>query len=470
MLMGITTDPHASYKMLARELTSRGYEVIEHTEDGKLSVTFTSPKGQSWTTKAAHLSYPFTMSIVNDLSTDKSRATIFASENGVNTPPTMSVEAQNIDEERLRDFLALHKKLVVKPLDRSLSLGLTTDITDIDHLKKAIGKASQYSAAVLVQAQVFGEEVRLALLNGKAVAALLRRTPQVVGDGTSTVQQLIDEENKSREKIKDSLVEYPLLDNSLIRKSVDRHLVPLPGEVIELSRATMISKGCSVYDIFENIDESYIRIAERLVQKLGTGFIVVDIFVQSFTQPANESNYWFIEFNTSPVLKLFYSCRDGNMHNIVPPLANAIDRRIHTSLTVGSFEQAAFPELGNFKVIAKVDTGAYSGAIGCSKIKIVRRDGERVLRFTPGVKGKESFETKNFRTRLVRSSSGHNNRRHIIDTVIKIGGKNFPITIGLSKRGDMKYEVLLGRRFLREQNMLVDVRINQEYDTGMEMS
>ena len=102
--MGITTDPHASYKMLARELTSRGYEVIEHTEDGKLSVTFTSPKGQSWTTKAAHLSYPFTMSIVNDLSTDKSRATIFASENGVNTPPTMSVEAQNIDEERLRDF------------------------------------------------------------------------------------------------------------------------------------------------------------------------------------------------------------------------------------------------------------------------------------------------------------------------------------------------------------------------------
>ena len=42
------------------------------------------------------------------------------------------------------------------------------------------------------------------------------------------------------------------------------------------------------------------------------------------------------------------------------------------------------------------------------------------------------------------------------------------IRIGLSNRADMNYEVLVGRRFLYENNIIVDVRINQELDIDME--
>ncbi|MEO5499790.1 MAG: RimK/LysX family protein, partial [Candidatus Saccharimonadales bacterium] len=55
-------------------------------------------------------------------------------------------------------------------------------------------------------------------------------------------------------------------------------------------------------------------------------------------------------------------------------------------------------------------------------------------------------------------------KRFIIETDLKVQGETYRIKIGLADRSDMRKPVLIGRRFLREHNILVDVRINQEYD------
>ena len=131
---------------------------------------------------------------------------------------------------------------------------------------------------------------------------------------------------------------------------------------------------------------------------------------------------------------------------------------------VGCIETVSFPELNVLDVRAKVDTGAYSGALHCTDIKVVRRGilRTRVLKFSP--LGGRPQETTDFMSTYVRSATGHRVRRHVVDTQISINGKNYPIRIGLSDRSDMKRPVLLGRRFLRENNILVDVRINEEFD------
>ena len=53
--------------------------------------------------------------------------------------------------------------------------------------------------------------------------------------------------------------------------------------------------------------------------------MVVDIMIQNLRQPHTKNNYAFIEFNTAPVLKLFYSCRDGKHYDVLPELAAMID-------------------------------------------------------------------------------------------------------------------------------------------------
>ena len=468
--MGIDSDKHASYKLLGRELKALGYTMSEEHDDNRLFVSYISPKGRIWRARAAMIDYPFTSATVRSLSKNKAEATKFVTLHGMHAPATIKIIGDAVDMTSIEKFLNRYGRVVVKPLNRSLSIGLTTDITTILQLQKAIKKAAKYSSEVLIQEQVFGEEVRFAVINGKVVSSLLRRTPQVVGDGTSTVAELIAQENVERRKIDYTLVPYPELTDELVRKSLDMTKVPAAGEVVELSRATMISKGCSVYDILSEIDESYIRLVESLVEDLDTGFIVVDIFIKNFREPASEDNYWFIEFNTSPVLKLFYSCRDGNMHDILPALAEAIDRKMHATSkrTLGSFEKVSVPSLGIKDSVAKIDTGAYSGALSCSEARVIKKGGKKILQFSPGRRSKKVYETDRFSQRHVRSSNGQRERRYLIETELVIGDRTYSAAITLSDRSEMKHEILIGRRFLREHNLLVDVTLNQEYDTDSE--
>ncbi|MAU34104.1 ATP-dependent zinc protease [Candidatus Saccharibacteria bacterium] len=133
---------------------------------------------------------------------------------------------------------------------------------------------------------------------------------------------------------------------------------------------------------------------------------------------------------------------------------------------VGCLEPVSFPELKTGVLLAKVDTGAYSGALHCTNLKVVKRgpQKQRILKFTPLGNKALAQETDDFESTYIRSATGHRQRRYIITTTIRCGGKNYLTKIGLSDRSDMKREALLGRRFLRENNLLVDVRKNSELD------
>jgi hypothetical protein len=136
------------------------------------------------------------------------------------------------------------------------------------------------------------------------------------------------------------------------------------------------------------------------------------------------------------------------------------------SPVLGCIEFITMPELGVLDEIAKIDTGAFSGAVHCTDIKVVRRGVLRkpVLKFTPLGDSKLATETTHFEKTNIRSATGHKQKRYIIQTTIDIAGAVYPITIGLADRSDLTRSVLIGRRFIRENNMLVDVRINQEHD------
>lgn len=139
---------------------------------------------------------------------------------------------------------------------------------------------------------------------------------------------------------------------------------------------------------------------------------------------------------------------------------------------LGAFELVSLPALGVSDQLAKIDTGAYSGALHCTDITIVRRGivRKRFLKFTPLSDPKLATETAKFVKSYVRSATGHRVRRYIIETTVIINGKTYPIKIGLADRSDMKRTVLIGRRFLRDNDLLVDVRINQEHDDEGENS
>jgi cyanophycin synthetase len=264
---------------------------------------------------------------VREISRHKELAYTYASDRGVQVPYTHTLHGhETISAQEAEELLAAYGKLIVKPSNASLSRGLTVNITSHKALNEAISVAREVSETILVQQQVEGEEVRFTVIDGKVVAALLRQTPRVIGDGISTVAQLIMAENIERKALKFNYLSYPQLDASIIPSSyLTSTQVLEKAEVLELNRATMVKNGCSIYDVLKDVDVSYVNTVERLVQDLDARFVVVDMFLKDFRTPQAEDNYWFIEFNTSPVLKLYYGCRDGRMFDIAPRLANSID-------------------------------------------------------------------------------------------------------------------------------------------------
>lgn len=131
-------------------------------------------------------------------------------------------------------------------------------------------------------------------------------------------------------------------------------------------------------------------------------------------------------------------------------------------ITLGHVESVAIPTLGIDHVVAKIDTGAFSGALHCTDIKL--SDDGSTLSFNPMGDKNLHAVTTDFKQLIVRSASGHESKRYQIPVDITIHGVMYAATIGLTDRSDMGREMLLGRRFLRQHNMAVDVTINGEHD------
>jgi len=135
-----------------------------------------------------------------------------------------------------------------------------------------------------------------------------------------------------------------------------------------------------------------------------------------------------------------------------------------TKKIFGSLVTVTIPSIGIPPVVAKVDTGAWSGVLHCTDIRVI----DNMLHFTP--LGDEQFKasTNLYEYRLVRSASGHAEQRYLIPVTLAIEGKKYDTTLGLSDRGEMQREMLLGRKFLIENNILIDVGLTLDEDTEAE--
>lgn len=123
---------------------------------------------------------------------------------------------------------------------------------------------------------------------------------------------------------------------------------------------------------------------------------------------------------------------------------------------IGVFEPVSFPDFGMKNIVAKIDTGAYSGALHCTNIEESETPDGKVLRFSPFDKPNTKVTTREFIISHVKSSNGKIEKRYFITTTIVIDNNAYEIVLSLANRSEMRRPVLIGRRFLRRHNFVVD--------------
>jgi hypothetical protein len=125
-------------------------------------------------------------------------------------------------------------------------------------------------------------------------------------------------------------------------------------------------------------------------------------------------------------------------------------------ITIGRTDKADFPELSLSEIDLKIDSGAYTSSIHCSNINKITVNGVSLIQFTlldpeHSFYNNKEFTFKSYASKIVKSSNGVSEMRFMILTEIFIFNKTFPIYLTLSERKDMKFPILLGRKFLNKK-------------------
>ena len=124
---------------------------------------------------------------------------------------------------------------------------------------------------------------------------------------------------------------------------------------------------------------------------------------------------------------------------------------------LGRSDRVNLPGLGLFNIHAKIDTGAFTSSLHCSRAEIVEGQLEFVLlddehpEFT-GMK----FVFKEFTEREIKNSFGVAEKRYVINTTVKIFDEEIMAEFSLSDRDALRFPILLGRKILRDR-FLIDV-------------
>lgn len=127
---------------------------------------------------------------------------------------------------------------------------------------------------------------------------------------------------------------------------------------------------------------------------------------------------------------------------------------------IGRLEYVDIPDFDLIGIEAKIDTGAYNGAIHVSMITEFERDGKDWIRFIlldeehPEYHGK-AFETDEFEQKKVKSSNGEIQHRYVIPVTIKLKDLELKAKLSLSNRKELRYPILIGRKILKK-HFIVD--------------
>jgi len=122
-------------------------------------------------------------------------------------------------------------------------------------------------------------------------------------------------------------------------------------------------------------------------------------------------------------------------------------------ILIGRNDQAEFPDLQLEKIDVKIDTGAYTSSFHCHNIELIEMDGQKKLHCYFLDPDHNQYHNKEFifdrfSKKRVRSSNGLLEERYSIETQIRLFEQFFTIELTLTERGNMKFPVLLGRKFL----------------------
>ncbi|MBT8310058.1 MAG: cyanophycin synthetase [Flavobacteriaceae bacterium] len=222
--------------------------------------------------------------------------------------------------------------LVIKPVDGNHGRGITVDIQNYEDALEAFDKAkeSSKSGAIIVEKYIVGEDYRLLVINNELVAAAKRTPAHVIGDGKSTLQELVDEVNKDPRRgygHENVLTQITINDltKTIIKDAgytVDS-VIP-EGETLILKDTANLSTGGTAEDVTDILHPANKFMAERISKIIDLDICGIDVMTTDITKPISEPGGAVLEVNAGPGFRMHLAPTTGLPRNVAAPVIDKL--------------------------------------------------------------------------------------------------------------------------------------------------
>ncbi len=205
--------------------------------------------------------------------------------------------------------------VVVKPSDGNHARGVFTNLMAREGVESAYVAAVEEGSGVIVERYVRGSEHRLLVIGGKLAAAARGETATVVGDGRSTIDQLIDLQINSDPR-RGAAEEFPLdvillAENPVARLEVTRQGFS-PDSVPPAGRQVLIVRsGNHTDDVTDLVHPETAATAALAARIVGLDICGVDLVCEDISRPLDEQRGAIVEVNAGPGLLMHLKPANG---------------------------------------------------------------------------------------------------------------------------------------------------------------
>jgi cyanophycin synthetase len=220
--------------------------------------------------------------------------------------------------------------VVLKPYNGNHGRGITINVSAEEDVRAGFEAAREHSRSVIVETCLAGDDHRLLVVNGELIAATRRTPGHVVGDGRSTVAQLVEVVNADprrgvgHEKVLTRIKLDREAELMLERAGYTADSVPRADEVVPLRSTANLSTGGTATDVTDIIHPDNRAMAERAVRAIGLDVGGVDFLSTNIAESYKSVGGGICEVNAAPGFRMHIAPSEGTPRDAAGPVIDML--------------------------------------------------------------------------------------------------------------------------------------------------
>jgi cyanophycin synthetase len=220
--------------------------------------------------------------------------------------------------------------VVVKPLDANHGRGVAINLKTGDEVRAAFEKAREHARTIIVETYIDGYDHRMLVVNGELIAVAKRVPGHVVGDGKSTIAQLVAIVNSDprrgigHEKVLTRLELDDQADRLMSLAGVTAETVLEAGQQFFLRSTGNLSTGGTAIDLTDVVHIDNREMAVRAAQAIGLDVAGIDFITPDVSQSYKSTGGAICEVNAAPGFRMHVAPTEGTPRDPAGPVIDML--------------------------------------------------------------------------------------------------------------------------------------------------